>query len=197
MLRWMQLLEAGIDHIQLSFQDARVDDADHIGGYRGGHAKKTRRSKTNQGRRTSADFEFCCPPSQCRACCRHDRAGESLGATRIEIAHTQYHGWALRNRNGLLPTRAQLEQATHWWSGPGHASRVDHHRLCGSRLLRHLAEGLHGRLGTTVYEHFTLGQSTALPCRRNADPSGPFPRYAPSPWPISGPTRPPFSISAA
>ena len=37
---------------------------------------------------------------------------ESLGATRVEIAHTQYYGWALRNRDALLPTLAQLHEAT-------------------------------------------------------------------------------------
>jgi pyrroloquinoline quinone biosynthesis protein E len=29
----------------------------------------------------------------------------------MEIAHTQYYGWALRNRAALLPTRAQLDRA--------------------------------------------------------------------------------------
>lgn len=34
-----------------------------------------------------------------------------LGAVRLELANTQYHGWALRNRAALLPTREQLEDA--------------------------------------------------------------------------------------
>jgi pyrroloquinoline quinone biosynthesis protein E len=36
---------------------------------------------------------------------------ERLGADRLELANTQYLGWALVNRARLLPTRAQLEQA--------------------------------------------------------------------------------------
>ena len=36
---------------------------------------------------------------------------EQLHPERIEIAHTQYYGWALENRAALLPTRAQLEKA--------------------------------------------------------------------------------------
>ena len=36
---------------------------------------------------------------------------EELGADRIELANTQYYGWALRNRDALLPSRAQLERA--------------------------------------------------------------------------------------
>jgi PqqA peptide cyclase len=39
------------------------------------------------------------------------RLAEELGADRIELANTQYYGWAWRNRAALLPTRAQLEQA--------------------------------------------------------------------------------------
>ncbi len=36
---------------------------------------------------------------------------EELGADRIELANTQYYGWAWRNRDGLLPSRGQLERA--------------------------------------------------------------------------------------
>ena len=35
----------------------------------------------------------------------------SLGAERVELANAQYYGWALRNRDQLLPTRAMLETA--------------------------------------------------------------------------------------
>ena len=35
-----------------------------------------------------------------------------LGAHRLEVAHVQYYGWALRNRAALMPTREQLEAAT-------------------------------------------------------------------------------------
>ncbi len=33
----------------------------------------------------------------------------ALGAERLELAHTQYLGWALENRRALLPTRAQID----------------------------------------------------------------------------------------
>ncbi|MFD0852064.1 SPASM domain-containing protein, partial [Actinomadura adrarensis] len=36
---------------------------------------------------------------------------EEMGADRIELANTQYYGWALRNRDALLPSKAQLERA--------------------------------------------------------------------------------------
>src|SRR4051795_10244208 len=36
---------------------------------------------------------------------------EEVGADRVELAHTQYYGWAWRKRDALLPSRAQLEAA--------------------------------------------------------------------------------------
>jgi pyrroloquinoline quinone biosynthesis protein E len=36
---------------------------------------------------------------------------EELEADRVELANTQYYGWALRNRSALLPSREQLEHA--------------------------------------------------------------------------------------
>jgi hypothetical protein len=35
----------------------------------------------------------------------------ALGASRVEIAHVQYYGWALANRAKLMPTRQQVERA--------------------------------------------------------------------------------------
>ena len=46
-----------------------------------------------------------------------DRIGDmvelalALGATRVEIAHVQYYGWALKNRAMLMPTHEQVERA--------------------------------------------------------------------------------------
>ncbi|MTD55101.1 pyrroloquinoline quinone biosynthesis protein PqqE [Amycolatopsis pithecellobii] len=36
---------------------------------------------------------------------------EQVGADRVELANTQYYGWASRNRAALLPSRAQLDAA--------------------------------------------------------------------------------------
>ncbi len=34
------------------------------------------------------------------------------GADRLEVAHTQYYGWALKNRAMLMPSQEQLNAAT-------------------------------------------------------------------------------------
>lgn len=36
---------------------------------------------------------------------------EALGADFVELANTQYYGWSLINRNQLMPTREQIEEA--------------------------------------------------------------------------------------
>jgi pyrroloquinoline quinone biosynthesis protein E len=35
-----------------------------------------------------------------------------MGARRIEVATVQFHGWALKNRDALMPTREQAREAT-------------------------------------------------------------------------------------
>ncbi len=46
----------------------------------------------------------------------------ALGASRVEIAHVQYYGWALKNRAALMPTREQVERAAR--DGRGAARRA-------------------------------------------------------------------------
>src|SRR5919112_1987884 len=38
------------------------------------------------------------------------RLAEELDAQRLELANTQYYGWAVVNQNALIPTREQLER---------------------------------------------------------------------------------------
>jgi len=106
------LKEAKVDHIQLSFQDSRADSADYIGGYRDGHLKKLAAAQRVTAAGLPLTLNFVVHRQNVERVAEMIAMAESLGATRIEIAHAQYYGWALRNRDGLLPTRAQLDQAT-------------------------------------------------------------------------------------
>jgi len=106
------LLEAGIDHIQLSFQEAEPVMGDHFGGYRGGHAKKLEAARRIREAGLSLTTNFVLHRQNIASLPAMLALGEELGSDRIEIAHTQYYGWALRNRDALLPTREELETAT-------------------------------------------------------------------------------------
>ena len=126
------LAEAGIDHIQLSFQDSDPDLADASGGLAGGHQRKLAAA----ARITAADvpltLNFVVHRGNVDRVGQMIALGERLGAGRIEIAHAQYHGWALLNRAALLPTRTQLEAATA-------AVRAARERLAGRVVIDYVA----------------------------------------------------------
>jgi pyrroloquinoline quinone biosynthesis protein E len=102
---------AGLDHLQLSIQDAEQKSADWIGGYEGGFAKKMEVAEwvAESGMPLTVNAVIH-RANISRAADMVDFAVR-LGARRIEVAHTQYYGWALRNRAHLMPTREQSEKA--------------------------------------------------------------------------------------
>lgn len=106
------LLAAGIDHIQLSFQGAEASAADRMGGYKGGHARKLDAARRIREAGLTLTTNFVIHRGNIADLPAMLAMGECLGSDRIEIAHTQYYGWALKNRAALLPSREQLEHAT-------------------------------------------------------------------------------------
>jgi pyrroloquinoline quinone biosynthesis protein E len=106
------LRAAGIDHVQLSFQDSQAPSADHIGGFAGAHKKKLAAAQRITAAGLPLTLNFVIHRLNADRAAEMIGMSESLGATRVEIAHAQYHGWALRNRAALLPTRLQLETVT-------------------------------------------------------------------------------------
>ncbi|CAN1725155.1 PqqA peptide cyclase [Hyphomicrobium sp. 1Nfss2.1] len=106
--RLERLAKIGLDHVQLSIQDVDPDNAQRISGYKGGSEKK----------RAFAGWvrELGLPLTLNAVIHRQnienlpamiDYAVE-IGAGRIEVAHTQYYSWALKNRAALIPTREQF-----------------------------------------------------------------------------------------
>jgi pyrroloquinoline quinone biosynthesis protein E len=105
-----QLKAAGLDHVQISIQADEPVLSDQIAG------------TPSYGRKIAAARlvkELGWPLTLNVVLHRYniDRLGcildlaEELGADRIELANTQYYGWAWHNRAALLPGRAQLDQA--------------------------------------------------------------------------------------
>lgn len=115
--RLSQLVEAGLDHIQLSFQDSSEGHANWIAGTRA-HAHKIELAawiREQQIREHHNRVAFTVNLVVHRQNIDHLEemiaALEALHPDRMEIAHAQYYGWALQNRSALLPTRAQLDRA--------------------------------------------------------------------------------------
>jgi pyrroloquinoline quinone biosynthesis protein E len=105
------LRDAGLDHVQISIQDSESASADHIAGYRGAFARK---------RAIAAEVVRLKLPLTVNAVVHRaniDRIPDlvelavALGAGRVEIAHVQYYGWALKNRALLMPTPDQVDRA--------------------------------------------------------------------------------------
>ncbi len=105
-----QLKIAGLDHVQISFQAAEAQPSDLIAGTPSFHKKIA-------AARGVKSLGF--PLTLNVVLHRHNigqveailSLAEELMADRIELANTQYYGWALQNRAALLPTRQQLQQA--------------------------------------------------------------------------------------
>lgn len=106
-----ELVSAGLDHVQLSFQDSEAAGCDTISGFAGGFDKK----RQFAGWVAAAGLPLTVNSVVHRHNLHHLEAlielAVELGAQRIEIAHVQYYGWALKNRATLMPSRAELERA--------------------------------------------------------------------------------------
>jgi pyrroloquinoline quinone biosynthesis protein E len=106
-----RLADAGLDHVQLSIQDAEAASADHIGGYEGGFARKINVAKWVNEVGLPLTINAVIHRANVERAGRMVEFAVELGARRVEIAHTQYYAWALVNRKALMPTRAQIERA--------------------------------------------------------------------------------------
>jgi len=108
--RLAALIEAGLDHIQLSFQDSREDSANWIAGTRA-HAHKLGLARIIRGNRIAFTVNLVVHRQNLDLLEEMIALIETLNPDRMEIAHTQYYGWAFENRASLMPTREQLENS--------------------------------------------------------------------------------------
>ena len=102
----------GLKHVQISVQDSVEESANRIAGHRDGYAQK--RTAARAVRRNNLPLTVNAPIHKMNI--GHlpsiiDLAVD-MGASRMEVAHVQYYGWAYHNRASLMPKREQLEQAT-------------------------------------------------------------------------------------
>jgi PqqA peptide cyclase len=108
--RLKTLVDAGLDHIQISFQDSREDSANWIAGAKA-HAHKIELSRAIRRYKVAFTVNLVVHRQNLDHLEEMIAFIEQLSPERVEIAHTQYYGWALANRAALMPTRAQLEKA--------------------------------------------------------------------------------------
>ncbi len=108
--RLERLRALGLDNVQISVQDVTAAGSDRIAGY------ESFERKLEVGRWVK---ELGMPLTLNTVLHRQNldhvaeviALAERMQADRLELANTQYLGWALVNRQALLPTREQLERA--------------------------------------------------------------------------------------
>ncbi len=106
------LVDAGLDHVQISFQDSQTEGADLLSGYAGGLPKKLAAVQLVRRSGLALTLNFVVHRRNIERLPDMIELGLESGAGRIEIAHVQYYGWGLDNRAALMPSRAQVEEAT-------------------------------------------------------------------------------------
>jgi PqqA peptide cyclase len=109
-VRIRALKAAGLDHIQLSFQDSSRQMNDFLSSTRTFDLKYKVAALIKQ-------YEFPMVLNVVLHRLNIDHVEEilemalRLGAEYVELANTQYYGWAFHNRDRLLPSREQVERA--------------------------------------------------------------------------------------
>jgi pyrroloquinoline quinone biosynthesis protein E len=105
------LVAAGLDHFQLSIQDSLPSSADAIAGLRA-HERKRAVAALVQRYGLPMTVNVVLHRANVDRLLPIAELAVELGAERLELAHTQFYGWALTNRAALMPSREQVDRAT-------------------------------------------------------------------------------------
>jgi len=108
--RLTTMVEAGLDHVQLSIQDVDRAAGDAVAGIRAHDRKRAAAALIrDSGLAFTVNVVLHAGNVDRIEAIADDAIG--LGAQRVELAHTQYYGWGLRNRAALMPTAGQVARA--------------------------------------------------------------------------------------
>ena len=109
--RIARLKDSGLDHIQLSFQSANAEVNDLIGHKRHSFKQKLNIAKLVKAYNYPMVLNFCITAQNIHEIEEVMALSTELKADFVELATVQYYGWAYENREHLLPTQSQLEEA--------------------------------------------------------------------------------------
>ncbi|AOK38723.1 pyrroloquinoline quinone biosynthesis protein PqqE [Burkholderia cenocepacia] len=103
--------DAGLDHIQISFQASDAEVNDMLAGSKNAFEKKLEMARAVKAHGYPMVVNFVIHRYNIDAIERIIERCVALDADTVELATCQYYGWAYLNRDALLPTRVQLERA--------------------------------------------------------------------------------------
>ncbi|GKS60114.1 coenzyme PQQ synthesis protein E [Nitrospira sp.] len=108
--RLVHLRDCGLDAVQLSLQDTDPAAADRMAGI-AVHARKLEAARWVRELEIPLTINVVLHRGNLSRVAEIIELAARLGASRLELANTQYLGWALTNRASLLPSREQLDDA--------------------------------------------------------------------------------------
>ena len=111
--RLQGLADAGLSHVQISVQGAEEGLADRVGGFRNGHAKKLEAARWTREVGLPLTLNAVMHRQNLHQLPQIIDLAVALDADRLEVANVQYYGWALKNREALIPSFAQVEETNH------------------------------------------------------------------------------------
>ncbi|MDR7002244.1 pyrroloquinoline quinone biosynthesis protein E [Neobacillus niacini] len=106
----VQLKEAGIANVQVSFQAGEAKLSDLIGGYKA-FGKKREAAIAVKKAELHLSLNVVLHRMNLDYLNEIIKLAEDMEAERLELANTQYYNWALLNREQLLPSWEQIERA--------------------------------------------------------------------------------------
>ena len=106
-----ELAAVGLDHVQLSLQGVDAAAADKVAGLRGSHDAKLRFAEEIARQGLALTVNAVIHRGNIEQVEGFIELAVKLGARRLEIAHTQYYGWAYENRAALMPARPDVDRS--------------------------------------------------------------------------------------
>jgi len=108
--RLRDLADAGLCHVQISFQGSEPAIADRVGGLKDAHRKKIEVAKWTRELDLPLTVNAVMHRQNLHQLPDIIQMAVDLDADRLEVANVQYYGWALKNRAALMPSFAQLDE---------------------------------------------------------------------------------------
>lgn len=105
------LKEAGLDHIQISFQSSDSDVNAMLSGSAKSFEQKLSMARAVKAMGYPMVLNFVIHRHNIEQIADILALSERLDADYVELANTQYHGWGLHNRDALMPSAEQLREA--------------------------------------------------------------------------------------
>jgi len=105
------LADAGLCHVQISFQGNEPVIADRVAGRKDSHRKKIEVARWTRELDLPLTVNAVMHRQNLHQLSDIIQMAVDLDADRLEVANVQYYGWALKNRAALMPTLTQIEEA--------------------------------------------------------------------------------------